>query len=87
MSAVLASDTVQDLDGNVLSEVRWLDDGTVERYEAGRLVESREQTGDEAERFAPAPLTTEEKVDVLLEAMDQAATYAQLRAVIREALS
>jgi hypothetical protein len=46
-----------------------------------------EQTGDEAERFAPAPLTTEEKVDVLLEAMDQAPTYAQLRAVIREALS
>ncbi len=86
MADVLASDVVQDLDGTVLSEARWLADGTVELYEAGALVESRRQTADEAERFAPRPPSDAERLAVLeaqnavlLEALAKATTVAQIR--------
>lgn len=80
MADVLASDVVQDLDGTVLSEARWLADGTVELYEAGALVESRRQTAEEAERFAPKPLSAEERLEALAGSLATARTLAEVRA-------
>ena len=92
MADVVASDVVQDLDGTVLSEIRWLDDGTVELYEAGALVESRRQTEVEAERFAPRPLSDAERLAVLeaqnaalLDALAKVTTVAAVRAAAAKA--
>ena len=77
MPAVLASDTVQNGDGVILSEGRWLDDGTVEFFEGGKLVESRPRTAEESERFAPpAP----DPLSVLIADLSKVATLAQVRA-------
>lgn len=86
MSAVLRIDTTQDLDGNLLAEVRWLDNGTVEFHEAGKLVEARPQTADEAAMFAPAPLTAEERLAVLVDALAKVTNIAQVRAAAEKAL-
>lgn len=92
MAAVLASDTVQTPDGAVVSETRWLDDGTVETYDGGKLVESRPQTADEAERFAPRPLSDAERLAIveaqnaeLLAKLAAVTTLAQVRAAAQAA--
>ena len=75
------------VDGQVVREVAWLDDGTVQFYEHGELVESRRQTEVEAARFAPPTDLADERVAALeaqnaalLAALSKATTLAQIRA-------
>lgn len=75
-------------DGRVVREVAWFDDGTVEVFESGVLVESRQQTEVEAARFAP-PIdqSADERVAALeaqnaalIAALAKATSLAQIRA-------
>ena len=75
------------VDGQVVREVAWLDDGTVEFYEHGELVESRRQTEVEAARFVTPIQSDAERVAALeaqnaalLAALSKATTLAQIRA-------
>lgn len=75
------------VDGQVVREVAWLDDGTVRVFESGVLVESRTQTEVEAARFAsPTDLADgrvaalEAQNAALLAALSKATTLAQIRA-------
>lgn len=92
MADVLASDVVQDLGGVILWETRWLDDGTVELYEAGALVESRRRTAEETERFAARPASDADRLAALeaqnaalLDALAKVTTVAAVRAAAVEA--
>ena len=76
------------VDGQVVREVAWFDDGTVEVFESGVLVESRQQTEVEAARFAP-PIdqSADERVAALeaqnaalIAALAKATSLAQIRA-------
>ena len=80
------------VDGQVARQVAWLDDGTVEFYEHGELVESRQQTEVEAARFAPDPQTDVDRLAALeaqnaalVAALAKATTLAQVRAAAQAA--
>lgn len=80
------------VDGQVVREVAWFDDGTVQVFESGVLVESRRQTEVEAARFTPVPQTDTDRLAALeaqnadlLAALAKATTLAQVRAAAQAA--
>lgn len=86
MAELLASDDTY-RDGAMVRSVRFFDDGTVEVVSDGKVVETRPQTDDEVDRFAPVPPSDADRLAALeqqnadlLAALAKATTLAQVRA-------
>lgn len=86
MASPVSVDTTQTLDGTITAEVRWMDDGTVEVHEGGKLIERRRQTGEEAARLLPPPRTDTERLDALVDALASVSSMAEVRAAARKAV-
>ena len=84
MRARLALDE-ETADGQVVREAAWFDDGTVEVWESGVLVESREQTDLEASRFVVSDAPADVRLDALIADLAKATTLAQVRAAAAKA--
>lgn len=73
------------VDGRVVREVAWFDDGTVQVFEGGLLVEARPQTALEASRFVVSDAPADVRLDALLSDLAKATSLAQVRAAAAKA--